>query len=175
MDSILNNKSIDIDQLAPIGELIFKPLDPKYRLYLYLINSLWFVAFSLGAALFYYFDEGENIAPAWLGTAGLINLIIYCTNLILIFYGFRLKQYSLKTYDITYKSGLIYRKETSIPLKRIQHVEIKQNPLFRKMDLAQMVFYTAGGSSGDLNIPGIPLETALQLKQEVSLNIGKNE
>ena len=67
--------------------------------------------------------------------------------------------------DIMYTKGLLWATRTSIPFNRIQHVEIKQGPFERIFKLNSLKVFTAGGQTGDLVIPGLNEENALQIKE----------
>jgi membrane protein YdbS with pleckstrin-like domain len=58
-------------------------------------------------------------------------------------------------------------KQTILPYKRIQHVEIKQGPLFKAFKLFTLKVYTAGSASGDLSIAGLNKDDADKLKAQI--------
>ena len=53
----------------------------------------------------------------------------------------------------------------SQPITRIQHIELKRGPIERKVGLARLQVFSAGGEMHTFEIPGLPLETAQQLRQ----------
>ena len=73
--------------------------------------------------------------------------------------------------DISYKSGLLFKKTTTIPFNRIQHLEIDQGPISRFFDLAVLSVFTAGNSSDDLKIRGLKQEDAAKIKEFISSQI----
>jgi membrane protein YdbS with pleckstrin-like domain len=77
---------------------------------------------------------------------------------------FKRKGYALREKDVLFTRGLIAHKTTVIPLNRIQHVALHEGFLSRMYDLSEVQIYTAGGSSSDLSIPGVPKEEALKIK-----------
>jgi len=88
---------------------------------------------------------------------------------------FPYRGYLIREKDIAYQRGLINYKLTTIPYKRIQHVELNQGVLAKKMKLASIKVYTAGGSGDDLSIPGLPLETAKELRAYLTEIISADE
>jgi uncharacterized protein len=78
--------------------------------------------------------------------------------------GFRKKGYALREKDILYKKGIIATTTTIIPFNRIQHVALHEGVLDRMYDLSELQIYTAGGSSSDLSIVGLPKELAERIK-----------
>lgn len=82
------------------------------------------------------------------------------------------RMYALRQKDISYKSGLFFRKLTTVPFSRIQHVELDEGPISRLFNLSSISVYTAGDSSDDLEIKGISKDIALQLKEFISVKLG---
>ena len=70
----------------------------------------------------------------------------------------------LLEHDAIYKSGLISETTTIIPFNRVQHVALHQGFISRKLGLASIELFTAGGSSSDLEIPGLLLADAQIIK-----------
>jgi membrane protein YdbS with pleckstrin-like domain len=89
--------------------------------------------------------------------------------------GFPLKGYALREHDIVYKTGLIYRKNTTIPFNRIQHIEIRQSMIARMLGISKLKIFTAGGQGSGLFIHGLSPETAQQLKDFLSKTANQYE
>ena len=77
----------------------------------------------------------------------------------------------LREKDVTYKSGVLIEKITTVPYSRIQHVEINEAPISRIFKLASLNVFTAGDSSNDLVIKGIKKEEALKIKEFINQQI----
>ena len=92
----------------------------------------------------------------------LVALIIF--SFVTTIFGFKRKKYALREKDIIYQAGLFWRNYTVLPFSRIQHVEVHQGPIERIFDLGKLKVYTAGGSSSDLAISGLAMDTAQSIK-----------
>ena len=77
-------------------------------------------------------------------------------------------------FDILYKQGLWWKKQTALSFSRIQHIDISHGPLERRYKMATIKFFTAGGVASDLKIPGLPKELAESIRTEI-LQYAKNE
>ena len=88
-------------------------------------------------------------------------------------FSFPLRKYVVREKDVSYKSGLFFKKMTTVPFSRIQHVEIDEGPISRYYKLASLSVYTAGDSSDDLVIKGLSKEKALQIKEFISSKINE--
>jgi len=102
-------------------------------------------------------------------------LILIGLYLFFLIKGFKHKAYALRQHDILYKRGYIWRSQTVIPFNRVQHCEVDQGPLERLFDISSLKVFTAGGSSSDLSIPGLRLETAQSLKDLIMRKIPSDE
>jgi membrane protein YdbS with pleckstrin-like domain len=74
------------------------------------------------------------------------------------------KSYAIRTRDILYRSGVLWRSTVAIPFDRVQHVETSHTPLDRRFRLATLKLHTAGGAGGDLKIHGMPADVAESLR-----------
>lgn len=77
-------------------------------------------------------------------------------------------------FDVLFKSGLWWKRQTTLSFSRIQHIDISHGPLERKYGMATIKFFTAGGVASDLRIPGLAKETAESLRTEI-LQYAKSE
>ncbi len=75
------------------------------------------------------------------------------------------KFYALREQDISFTSGLIFKKTVSQPILRIQHVELKRGPIDRKVGLAKLQVFSAGGAMHTFEIPGLKLDDAESMRQ----------
>ncbi|TLU65410.1 PH domain-containing protein [Thalassotalea litorea] len=76
-----------------------------------------------------------------------------------------IKAYALREQDLSYRSGLLFRKVITQPIARIQHVELKRGPLDRRFELAKLQVFSAGGAMHTFEIPGLELKKAQAIRQ----------
>ncbi|WP_019026559.1 PH domain-containing protein [Colwellia piezophila] len=97
-----------------------------------------------------------------------VILIIATLGFVVTLYGTyadKVKFYALREHDISYSSGLIFYKTVSQPILRIQHVELKRGPIDRKIGLAKLQVFSAGGALHTFEIPGLPIAEAQKIRQ----------
>ena len=82
------------------------------------------------------------------------------------------KGYAIRDKDIIYKSGVFWHTVTAIPFNRIQHVEKSSTPLERRLELATLQLFTAGGSGGDLKIHGLSAVDSEKLRVFILDKVG---
>jgi len=77
-------------------------------------------------------------------------------------------RYSVRADDLLVQSGVIFKRWSSIPLNRIQHVDTRQGPLERMLGLSRLLVFTAAGMSADGSIPGLATDVAESMRDELS-------
>ncbi len=158
------NEVIDTKQLPRYEEVQLTPLHPKY-LKVVLINSSLFIAILvIGYFLLLIFDK-ENISPKFSIQLAIAVVVVSILKLFFSILGFKKKAYAFRNHDVIYRSGIISTNTMVIPYNRVQHVALHEGFVSRIFGLAKVEIFTAGGSSSDLEIPGIEKEEAENIKQ----------
>ena len=167
MDYFKNNL---INELPDIAELTFKRIHKDYLKVLVLTTLVVFLILFL--AVFLLETNVDKIA-----NLTYLNYFYFALAVVLILFltaftiGFSRRKYVLREKDVTYKSGVLIEKITTVPYSRIQHVEINEAPISRIFKLASLNVFTAGDSSNDLDIKGIKKEEALRIKEFINQQI----
>jgi membrane protein YdbS with pleckstrin-like domain len=162
------------DNLPEIQQEQFNSLSKNYLKIILFRIAIFAIVLTAGVLAFIFFAGKE--APFF------VKLILVCVISVLLIYvvvitilGFAKKGYLVREKDISFKRGLIAYKQTSVPFNRIQHVEVNQGVFEKIYNLSSLKIYTAGGTSSDLTIPGIAIETAHNLKAFLSEKISEHE
>lgn len=168
------NHILDIEQLPKVEEMDFKSLHADY-LQVSILSGLvqWIIilAILITGLSFWGFLFDLKIFLLSLGAWVLLMGI----SLLLRWLGFKHKSYAIREKDVHYKSGLLWRSETSIPFHRVQHAEVSQGLIERMFKLGRLKVFTAGGESSDLVIPGLQPDQAARLKAYVLKKSGLEE
>jgi membrane protein YdbS with pleckstrin-like domain len=156
------NETIDTSQLPKFEEVQFTALHPNYWKVI-LINSFIFIlilCFGLLLGLV-FIQELSGFQSQ------LISMTIVLIVLILLFsrIAFRKKRFAFRNHDVLFRHGIIATNTIVIPYNRIQHVALHEGLVSRYFGLAKIEIFTAGGSSSDIEIPGIEKEQAENIKQ----------
>lgn len=156
------NETIDTKQLPRFEEVQLSALHPKYWLVSLLNTSVVFLI--LGLALGFVWYNSEEFSQV-----GIYFLLIYLLVLVIAFLltriGFKKKGFAFRDHDVIYRSGIIATNTMVIPYNRVQHVALHEGLISRYFGLAKVEIFTAGGSSSDVEIPGIAKEEAENIKQ----------
>jgi membrane protein YdbS with pleckstrin-like domain len=74
----------------------------------------------------------------------------------------------LDAHGLDIQKGVWWRHRITIPRDRIQHTDVEQGPLMRRYSLAKLVIHTAGTHAPSIALPGLSMEIAQQLKDELT-------
>ena len=162
-----SNNNMHNSVLPQIEQLNFIALSPVYKRTNATINVCVFILFvSLFIAVNYqeFFDISAEPKKV---TLILLAILSFFTGYISIFQWFAdgKKSYALREQDLSYASGLVFKKTITQPLLRIQHIELKRGPIERKVGLAKIQVYSAGGAMHTLEVPGLTIEIAESIRE----------
>jgi membrane protein YdbS with pleckstrin-like domain len=166
-ESKFTNAIVPTDQLPAILNLDKQPLSEKYAPLNRLVN-LGLTLFVCVLAMTLYFQplialpkDLLDFLPIFIWAAAILGFLMTWFS----HARDQVKSYTLRELDLHYTSGLFFRKIVSQPITRIQHIELKRGPIERKVGLATLQVFSAGGEMHTFEIPGLPLGTAEQLRQ----------
>lgn len=110
------------------------------------------------------------VAPTWLGivAAGFVVAWRLVSAMLWPALMHRHFRYQVREHDLLVRSGVLFRRWSSIPHSRIQHVDTRQGPMERWLGLSRLAVYTAAGVSADGSIPGLAQEEAERLRDMLS-------
>ncbi|WP_340105559.1 PH domain-containing protein [Rhodohalobacter sp. 8-1] len=124
--------------------------------------------FLLGLPVIYYSIFGMQNIHFWLLIA--ISLVVMALWITAVFIvppiSWTRWRYSINENEIDLLRGIIVRKETLIPLSRVQHVDTRQGPLLRWFNLSSVTISTAATTH---EIPGLDDVIADKVRKEISM------
>jgi membrane protein YdbS with pleckstrin-like domain len=156
------NETIDTSQLPKFEEVQFSVLHPNYWKVILINLAVFFLisGVAIGVALFF----NEDLALFRLE----FSIAFVCMIFFVLFFsrmGFKNKGFAFRNHDVLYRHGIIATNTLVIPYNRVQHVALHEGLVSRFFGLAKIEIFTAGGSSSDIEIPGISKEEAENIKQ----------
>ncbi len=156
------NETIDTKQLPKFETVIFSKLHPSYWKINLIYIALFSIIISVGA--YFFTVSNQEIEPY---QTDLMIIILVFIVLILFFsrLAFVKKGFAFRQHDVLFRRGVIATNTIVIPYNRIQHVSLHEGIVSRFFGLAKIEIFTAGGSSSDIEIPGILKEEAENIKQ----------
>lgn len=79
-------------------------------------------------------------------------------------------KYDVSEREIDLLRGIIIKKRTLVPINRVQHVDTRQGPVYRKFGLSSVTISTAATTH---EIPALDDETATELRNTISTLVRK--
>ncbi len=158
------NESVDISSLPNYEEVDFRPISRKYLIKTLLQTTGFFAVLLIGCGVLFYLEWNSTYIFG-------ILLVILVWFAFMFWNVFKLQKnygFALREKDILYRRGFIVNKTTVIPFNRVQHVSTTRGILDKKLGIATLEIFTAGGSGSDIKIPGLEPDLALRLKEAVS-------
>ena len=145
-----------------LSERIHPNAIPAWRLQFSLSGLLLF----LPSIILYLIHTNDVIRIEWAIAAGIVALIGYSLG-ILFWPKLRWSRWS---YEITEKGiqmrrGIVWVKQTEVPINRIQHVDTAQGPIYRHYELAVVRLSNAATSH---EIPALSLEVSEHVKNQIT-------
>lgn len=156
------NETIDVAALPKFEEVQFNLLHPNYWK-VTLINWFFFfliIGIGIGSALFFVPELSQFQSVIIIAFTSLLFLVILFSRI-----SFRKKGFAFRNHDVLFRHGIIATNTIVIPYNRVQHVALHEGLISRYFGLAKIEIFTAGGSSSDIEIPGIAKEQAENIKQ----------
>ena len=160
----MTNKQQFLSGTDVVGRLIFEGLGKKYILCV-LINIIiiYTILILLPLCLFLFDDfEKRNILFALLE---IIIVMVGGINIAITRKACAFKGYAIREMDITYRTGIIFPKVTTIPFCKIQQVAIKQSPISRLFSLYSVEITNGAQFESAIEIPGLTEEKAEMIKK----------
>ena len=172
MVTAFENNKILAQDLPNYEAVAATVLDKKHYWVVLTSTFIVFSFISVGLMLCFYFLNFLKSMP-YKQAAAIVYFTFWGLYVVYSWFGFKRKSYCYRTHDVIYNYGVFHKTTVLIPFNRIQHIALHQGLFSRKFGLASLQFYTAGGSTTDISIPGMPLEIAKSFKEMISDKIEK--
>jgi membrane protein YdbS with pleckstrin-like domain len=156
------NEIIDTTQLPKFEKVEFSFLNPDYWKVKLVFITIFFISIAIGIGIVLYFNEQLFIYVSYF-TLFYVTLLL--TILLFSRISYKKKGFAFRNHDVLFRYGIIATNTLIIPYNRVQHVALHEGLLSRFFGLASLEIFTAGGSSSDIQIPGIAKEQAENIKQ----------
>jgi hypothetical protein len=144
-------------------------LDPSIQT-IWRIKSAGWSTLIVAGVFFYDLTHWLGGEAGWLPPGALTGIILFLSALYTLWWPrlrYRHWSYDLRPEELFLTHGVLNRVRTTVPLRRIQHLDVSQDILEREFALGRLIVHTAGSRSSDVVIPGLPLDTAERMRDEV--------
>ena len=163
------NEQVTDKQMPDIHDIDMLLLDEKYPK----TNRIILSIATLASALIFLAIHLQTFIELPTGFALIVPIAGGIITTILLFltiyhwFAEPIKSYALREHDLSYFSGLIFKNMVTQTITRIQHIELKRGPIERRIGLATLQVFSAGGAMHTFEIPGLALTTAQHIRQYI--------
>ncbi|WP_316747243.1 PH domain-containing protein [Pedobacter gandavensis] len=166
------NENIDLSLLPKYETVALNALNKKYWKVILMNIAVFMLIFGLATYLLFTLLKTVKPEPyifivGYL-LVGLLLVVLYAMSI-------KKRGFAIREKDLIYKSGIISISTSVIPFSRIQHITLNEGVFSRMFNLAALHIYTAGGISGNIVIPGLDIELARTIKEELTKQVSKQE
>lgn len=160
------NDPIELDNLPRARSLPTQPIEAAHA---WLgLGIRWLLAAAMLTAAFVVSKIGlradSDVSLPWIMVAVAAGLFLLGVTTWLHRRSIR---YGLRAHDFLLAKGVLWRSETVQPLCRVQHVQIEQGPIEKRLDLASLALYSAGTGAASFQVPGLRKADAEQMRSVV--------
>lgn len=161
------NLPVSLADQPQLSTLQWQGLAPRYLRLVLWVDSISVVLFTvlwLAVYLQPFWPVNQTFSHILLFGGGALSL---CGVLAIAYtyLAFPYKAYALRQHDLSFRSGLFFRTCITQPILRIQHIELKRGPFERRIGLACLQVFSAGGAMHTFAIPGLTLAEAEGIRQ----------
>jgi membrane protein YdbS with pleckstrin-like domain len=156
------NETIDTTQLPKFEEVEFSALHPNYWKVTLISLAVFFLIIAIGVGFVLFFNEELS---SYISELSIVYVVLLLMVLFFSWMSFKKKGFAFRDHDVLFRHGIIATNTLVIPYNRVQHVALHEGLISRVFGLAKIEIFTAGGSSSDIEIPGIAKEQAENIKQ----------
>lgn len=156
------NEWLDINELPRAESSEFVGLESEY---LYVRLSSVLVMAILGGLMLtiFVFLSSLTLLVKFLVLLGFVLLLTLWGVLIML--EFKRRGYAIRSQDVAYRSGYIFRRRQYLPFRRVQHCKITEGLFERLFNFSTVIISAAGD---DIVIHGLRPEEAQKLQQFVN-------
>ena len=134
------------------------------------IRSLWRLqSIALAASVTL---PGLIPATIFAGIHGILLAALVAVGIVLLSHSYRAAY--LRTFrcvllpdGLLLRRGVLWQTETFVPRPRIQHTDVDEGPIARHFGIATLKIFTAGTQVGQLQVEGLPRDSALTLRDRL--------
>jgi len=153
-----------------------QPLDPR-------VVTVWRITATISSVVVLLvtlpLDLGRVFSDDPIVPVGLPSLIVAVLGVVSIFVTpgrrYRTWRYALEDDALLAEHGVWTHVRTVVPRTRVQHLDVTQGLIEREYGLARLVVHTAGTRDATVTIPGLPLETAEALRDDLRQSTAAEE
>lgn len=159
--------SVDGPQ-GPIAPPRWQRLSPRVRWVWFGERAAVAVAVTAGVAVMMLLPPVRLLAPGLrLAVVGVTAVMLLGHALGYALLAYRCYRYAVREHDVLIDHGIVWQTRRSVPRFRVQHIDLTVGPTERWLGVASLKLFTAGTGGADVEIPGLPHDAAVALRDRL--------
>jgi uncharacterized protein len=167
-----SNPSLQPGDIPQYSSLDLQQVHPAFKKVMLIERGILWLVLSAGASAI-IFSRSVNGKPWWILGAAVFLLLLLGVLIFTAGKSFQNLGYALRRHDLVFRKGWLFEKLHIVPLKKIQHCQVRRGPLERKFGLASLKIFTAGGTGADITLGGLTQQEAERLKDWLVISPGE--
>jgi len=167
-----SNPSLALDEIPRHQNLELLQVNPGFKTIMLIERTILllvlFSGFTIAVFYFHVTTKPLLIVGGYLLLGALLGVLLFTAGK-----AFSNMGYALRKHDLVFRKGWLFEKLHIIPLKKIQHCQVKRGPLERRFGLASLKIFTAGGAGADITLSGLMQTDAERLKDWLVITPGE--
>lgn len=128
------------------------------------LSILLAIVVAIFTAVFLLAPQADfGVVKPYLPWVGIPVVWMYAT----VWLSAKCKAYAVRPLDVSFYSGILFKRVVVQPITRLQHIEVSRGALERAFGLATLKLFSAGGAMHSVAIPGLIAEDAEALRGHI--------
>lgn len=168
-----SNPSLHPGDIPQYSSLELQQVHPAFKKIMLIERGILWLVLSAGATAIIITRPGSG-KPWWILGGGILLAFLLGVLFFTASKAFQNMGYALRKHDLVFRKGWLFENLQIIPLKKIQHCQVKRGPLERRYGLASLKIFTAGGTGADITLSGLRQQDAERLKDWLVISPGES-
>jgi membrane protein YdbS with pleckstrin-like domain len=125
--------------------------------------------------LLFLASDSPTIGVVILAVAGGLGVLRVLWILLTTHLRYRRLAFEISERHLRIQHGVLVHREKTIPIARLQHLDVDRGPFERLFNLASLSVFTAGGRAATFRIPGLSPQRAEAIRANVLTHAGRGE
>ncbi|RLB57102.1 MAG: hypothetical protein DRJ42_01355 [Deltaproteobacteria bacterium] len=117
--------------------------------------------------LFFLWADNPEVGLGIVGVAGVLGALRITWVLVTTRLRYRRLEFTIDAVNLRVRHGVLVHREKTIPITRLQHLDVDRGPLERLFGLASLSVFTSGGRAATFRIPGLTPTRAEEMRGQV--------
>lgn len=131
------------------------------------VSALVLFGMIASQGMFFLWSDSPTVGLAIMGVAGVLGALRITWIMVTTRLRYRRLGFTVDAANLMIRHGVLVHREKTIPIARLQHLDVDRGPLERLFGLASLSIFTSGGRAATFRIPGLTPSRAEEMRGQV--------